>query len=309
MPDNEMLQQANDAYDQLNFRKARKLFLRVPQEEWDVETFRRMTYCELTRKKYKPAEKFARKAIEIDPGLIKAHLNRSYGLLGLRRYQKAEKAVLTAIELLEDTDEKDSLPSQAYLNLSGVLTMLKRYDEAEQAIETAIALLEDTEDNLFETIWNQYAQIKFYQEDYDAAGMYAQKSLEINPEGQYPHLVMMDILNKQKKTKDALKEMKIAYQIQPSPRLLYLLIRQYSATYSWVLVAILWLVFGLISVVTSIQVAAIILTTYFIGAIVLHIIILRDRNRAYILLGIVGYILLMTFLCLGLRIVEVIYSQ
>lgn len=268
MPDNEILQQANEAYDQLKFSKARRLFVRIPQEDWDAETYRRMAYCGLTRKKYKLAEKFARKAIEIDPNLIKAH---------------------------------------AYL--SGILVGLKRYDEAEQAIETANALLDDPEDKLFESIWNQYAQIKFYQKDYDSAAMYAQKSLEINPEGQYPHLVMMDILNKQKKSKDALEEMKITYQIQPSPRLFYLLIRQYSATYSWVLVAILWLVFGLITVVASIQVAAIILITYFIGVIVLHIIMVRDRNMAYVLLGIVGYLLLMTLLCLGLRIVEVIYAQ
>ncbi|MEE4195937.1 MAG: hypothetical protein V2J07_12125 [Anaerolineae bacterium] len=307
MPDIDMLQQANEAYDELKFRKARKLFLRVSQENWDAETYRRMAYCEITRKKYKLVESYARKAVEMDPGLFKAHLYLSTGLIGLKRYKEAEQVARTTIELSEDTDEKDSLPSQAYLNLSGLFTMLKRYDEAEQAIETAIALLDDAEDKLFESIWNQYAQIKLYQKDYDSAAMYAQKSLEFNPDGSYPHLVMTDILNKQEKFKGALEELKIAYRIQPSIRLLLLLLPKYLLAYRVLYLGFMTALFSLIAIIFNAWLALIVFVFGGIGTFIYGITRKKEWNWGYVVLATMATWMVLTLIYLGIVIFGVFW--
>ncbi len=112
---------------------AAKEIEKKPEKEYSAEENTKLCYRFLIQKKYKEAEKFCRKAIELDPQNAIAHNYVGVVYNSLGNYEEAKNFCQKAIDL-------DSYLSSAYDNLGYALNKLGKYDEAIESHKKANAL-------------------------------------------------------------------------------------------------------------------------------------------------------------------------
>jgi len=191
-------------YNQKKYKDAEKYF----QKSIELDS----TYCNAYnfyglslyyQNRLDEAEKYFLMAIELDSTYCNA--NTSYGILlyNQKKYKEAEPYYLKSIEL-------DSTNSKHYYNYGLLLYCLKKFDEAEKYYKKAIAL-----DSTYINSYYNYGLLLFEQKRYEEAEEYYKKTIQIDTNNSNAYNNYGYLLDVQKRYREAEKCYKKALTIDP----------------------------------------------------------------------------------------------
>jgi tetratricopeptide (TPR) repeat protein len=155
------------------------------------------------QKKYREAEKFFGKAIDLNPDYAKAHNNLGGALNCQQRYGEAEAACRKAIELKPDFAE-------AYCILGNALNAQQRYGQAEAACRKAIALKPE----FAEAYTNLGNALSAQRKHRDAEAAW-RRAVDLKPDLAEAHTNLGNALSAQRKHRDAEAAHRKAIELKP----------------------------------------------------------------------------------------------
>jgi predicted O-linked N-acetylglucosamine transferase (SPINDLY family) len=135
-----LLPSAIATYQRGQYDEARKLCRQILRDRADhFDALHLLGFLELDGPRVDDAEKFLRRAVDVQPRSAEAHSNLGLAYAKLRRFEEARKCQEKAVAL------NPNFPT-ALTNLGNVLMRLRRYEEAAEAQDRAIRLKPDYAD-------------------------------------------------------------------------------------------------------------------------------------------------------------------
>ena len=190
--------QPEDAFQNKDFKKAKKLFYKTLVKDSSPFIYLRLAQCHFMLQEYPEAVLMCEKTLELEPDSAKG-----YAML-----------------------------SKAHLYQNKVL-------DAEIEAEKAIML-----DNTLHDAYLSFAHVKIIQGDFCAAEKNIKITLEQDPHEWFAHYLLAIICRKTDKKKEALQELRLAYQLNPSKKLRWFVIKQYlNANIQWISIIVALVLF------------------------------------------------------------------